>query len=117
MPDIRVSHIRVGGYTTPLDDNRVRTLADSIKQHRLIHPIRIRYVGDAAHLVAGRHRLEAFKRLGRETIPCTIENEEDDKAELTRIAENLHRGQMTAAELAAATSRYAELVKGLSDNP
>jgi ParB family chromosome partitioning protein len=69
----------------------------------LLHPIAIRYVDGFAIeddiidgvpvLVAGRHRLEAMRRLGRSHIDCLI-FETERAAHLWEISENLHRNDL-----------------------
>jgi ParB-like chromosome segregation protein Spo0J len=38
----------------------------------LLHSITVSKHGDWFHLLSGMHRLEAFRQLGRQTIPATI---------------------------------------------
>ena len=45
-------------------------------------PITVREVGDEVILVAGAHRLEAFKRLGEKLIPAIIVDADDVEAKL-----------------------------------
>lgn len=76
----------------------VKRLADSIEQVGLRHPITVRRKGDRYILVAGRHRMEACRKLGREHVPATIVTMTNDEARLWEIAENLHRADLTKLE-------------------
>jgi ParB-like chromosome segregation protein Spo0J len=76
----------------------VKKLADSIDKIGLRHPITIREKGDRYILVAGRHRIEAFKKLGRDHIPASIVKMTNDDARLWEIAENLHRAELSKLE-------------------
>jgi len=76
----------------------VKKLAQSIEQIGLRHPITVRRKGEKYTLVAGRHRLEACKKLGREHIPASIVSMTNDDARLWEIAENLHRADLTKLE-------------------
>src|SRR5260370_19625165 len=76
----------------------VKKLADSIDRVGLRHPITVREKGDRYVLVAGRHRIEACQKLGREHIPATIVKMTNDDARLWEIAENLHRAELTKLE-------------------
>ena len=49
----------------------INSLADSVKKVGLLHPI---VVNESSHLIAGRRRIEAFKKLGRTEIPAHIVN-------------------------------------------
>jgi len=59
-----------------------------------------------AILVAGGHRLEAFRRLGWARIPCIIFDGTAAEAKLWRIAENLMRLELTALERADAIAAW-----------
>lgn len=76
----------------------VKKLAESIDKIGLRHPITVREKGDRYILVAGRHRIEAFKKLGRDHIPASIVKMTNDDARLWEIAENLHRAELSKLE-------------------
>ena len=52
-----------------VDPAVVKRLSNSIDNVGLRHPITVRKHRDKYILVAGRHRIEAFKKLDREHIP------------------------------------------------
>lgn len=75
-----------------LDAGLARGLADSIAIQGLICPIIVRMVGHGYRLVDGRHRHEAFRILGRETIPAIVSDQEsDDAAMLDAVMANVAR--------------------------
>src|ERR1700720_3094086 len=77
----------------------VKKLADSIKEIGLKHPITVRRGRDNTYvLVAGRHRLEAFRKLGEEFIPSLITSMSKAEARKWEISENLHRCDLTKIE-------------------
>jgi ParB family transcriptional regulator, chromosome partitioning protein len=68
MAKLAISKIRVRNrYRKFLGDTE--SLASSIKELGLLHPIVVRPDG---RLIAGERRLAACKRLGRKTVPVTI---------------------------------------------
>lgn len=71
----------------------IDALADSIRQVGLLHPIVVRPDGT---LIAGARRIEAFKKLDRESIPVTV----IDLAKVVRgeYAENYFRKAFTPTE-------------------
>jgi ParB-like chromosome segregation protein Spo0J len=62
-------------------------------------------------LVAGRHRLEAAKRLGWSHIDCIEVDDNAIEAELWEIAENLHRLDLTKEQRDDHIRRYTELLQ------
>ena len=94
--------IHVGSRFRQLDEGAVERLVESIRSIGLQTPVSIRYAPDddgdpRPVLVAGRHRLEACRRLGIDFIECVIHSDETE-ARLWEIAENLHRAELTALE-------------------
>lgn len=83
------------------DDRRavrdVAALVASIREVGLLQPI---VITEGLRLVAGRHRLEAFRQLGRMSIPARIVSLSEVDAQLAEIDENLARHELTALERA-----------------
>ncbi|MET4800849.1 ParB N-terminal domain-containing protein [Bradyrhizobium sp. LB11.1] len=109
-------HILPGRRT--LDENTVVNLMRSIERIGLQSPPSIRFAtvmidGEECDgwpvLVAGRHRLEAMRRLGHMWITCVALNISDIAAELTEISENLHRAELTALQRDEQIARWIEL--------
>lgn len=69
----------------------VTDLAKSIQQSGLLQPILVRPDHTSFEVVFGRHRLEACRRLGWQTIPALVKTMSDCESFLTRLVENLHR--------------------------
>ncbi len=73
-------------------------MAESIKEIGLLHPITVRVQEenekDTYTLVAGAHRLEAYKLLGKQSIDSKVIMKDDLQAELIEIDENLIRNEM-----------------------
>lgn len=102
----RLADIFIVGERRPLVEADIDALARSIEAIGLRSPIWIRYVDLLDHpeegelhgafvLVAGRHRMEAMKRLGREMIDCIVFQGDEVAARKWEIAENLHRSDLT----------------------
>lgn len=124
---IRVDYIEVQDRLRKgLSEETVIKIMESIKTvGGLLNPIAIRYVdgllidGDEVDgvpvLVAGRHRLEAMKRLGESHIDCLI-FEDDVKARKWEISENLHRSDLTKLERDQHVAEWIRLTEGVVDN-
>src|ERR1035437_6506277 len=81
--NIAVASIKVGMRMRPLGD--ISALVESIREVGLLNPI---LITTGRRLISGLHRLEAFKALGRRTIPCIVLNVSQQEAQLREIDEN-----------------------------
>lgn len=97
----------------PLDEVVVAGLVESISSVGLINPIRVRVSGGRWEVIAGSHRLAACKRLGLADIECIVAEDDDIRAELAMIDENLCRAELSPSDRARQTARrkaiYLEL--------
>ena len=108
---IHIDEVKVGTRKRKLDEERVRELAESIRELGLLQPIGIR---DDGTLVFGRHRLEACKLLGWDDIEATVVSAEDAlRTELAEIDENLIRNELSALERAEHLARRKEVYEQL----
>jgi ParB family chromosome partitioning protein len=81
----------------------VDRLAESMKRVGLLSPILVRSSekeGEPATLIAGRHRLEAAKKLGWGSINGYCLYVSEAEARMRQITENLHRSDLTKLERA-----------------
>lgn len=108
-----IDHIHIRPDARTLDEATVLGLSESIANVGLINAIRVRPVDDQWELIAGGHRLEAHKRLGLFEIEAVIANDDDLRAELAMIDENLCRAELSPVDRAKQTARrkaiYLEL--------
>ena len=97
---IKVKNILLPKSDDKLDEKTVAGIAESTLLFDLLHPIAVRRVtekqddGETTQkivLVAGAHRLEAMKRLGRKKAPCSFVDGDETDAQLVRLGENLWR--------------------------
>lgn len=123
---IPVDEIEVVGTRRPINEGTVKSLMESIFGSEgqegigLQTPITIRSGQDITDpdtgelvegfaLIAGRHRLEAYRRHGEARIPAIVRNCDELDAELWEIDENLCRSELTEAQEAQALKRRKEL--------
>jgi ParB-like nuclease domain len=101
MQQILIKDIEIGDHFRR-DLGDVNDIATSIKNNGLIHPIA---VTKNYYLIAGRRRIEAFKKLGLEQIPVTvIDIELKENGELN---DNSIRNNFNAEEIIA-VKKYLE---------
>ncbi len=112
-----VNDIRVGEDRRAIDPKKVEALAESIEIIGLQTPITVWTAGDdggghsAVHLVAGLHRLEAYKKLGLKLIEAFRTSGGELDRDLWRIDENLMRSDLTELERADHTARRAKIIR------
>jgi uncharacterized ParB-like nuclease family protein len=97
MP-LSIDDILIGEGRRAVNDTAVKRLAASIDEIGLRHPITVRKKGEQYLLIAGRHRLEACRKLGREHVPAIIVSMSNGDARKWEIAENLHRADLSKLE-------------------
>jgi ParB family chromosome partitioning protein len=111
---IMIEDVLIGDRRRDINVKAVEKLAQSIDQIGLRHPITVRRRGDKYQLIAGRHRLEACKKLGREHIPASIVAMAGDDARLWEIAENLHRAELTKLERDLQIAEWIQITERIS---
>jgi ParB family transcriptional regulator, chromosome partitioning protein len=88
--EVALTDIRVFRRLRPLEPALVETLAASMKETGLLHPIAVRRTPEGYHLVLGRHRLEAARQLNWQTIRASIFFDMTaDQAALAEVESNL----------------------------
>jgi ParB-like chromosome segregation protein Spo0J len=108
---LTLDQVEVTAWHRPYDATAVSRLAQSIRDIGLQHPISVVSKDGRFALVAGRHRLEAFRVLAEERIPATLVELSDIDARLWEISENLHRVELTVTQRAEQIAEYVDLAK------
>ncbi len=107
----------VGDRLRLLDDDKVAELAKSMQAIGLINPIMLAPPdgqGGGPRLIAGRHRFEAAKRLGWETIAYVLaKDKSEDELKLIEVDENLIRAELSPAERATNSKVRKEIYERL----
>jgi hypothetical protein len=119
--DIPITHVFTRRDARKIDEAAVRGLIASIREIGIINPLRVRPTkahvngveGDAYEVVAGAHRLRAARKVGLETVPCSVVEDDDLHAELAMIDENLCRAELSAADRAKQTARRKAIYEKL----
>lgn len=125
---IPVDDVCVLGPRRAINDEAVTQLAESIERIGLQTPITVRILEKVPHpetgevvepthvVVAGRHRLEAYRRLGWPNIPAIVRDCSQLEAELWEIEENLTRAELSAEEKEEHTVRLAAVIKKMEES-
>ncbi|MEJ6002623.1 ParB/RepB/Spo0J family partition protein [Paucibacter soli] len=74
----------------PIVESRVLGLVANLAENKLNSPIVVRRLADGAlQVIAGRHRIEAYKRLGRTTIEAVLKEYTDEEVVALVFFDNL----------------------------
>lgn len=82
------------------DKENIKNLSLSINEIGLINPI---IISIDKKLICGFDRLQAFKNLDIETIPCFIHTDKNINTKILEISENLERKHLSKLEIAYLT--------------
>ncbi|NMA64626.1 MAG: ParB/RepB/Spo0J family partition protein [Clostridiaceae bacterium] len=90
------------------DEEKLKALADSIKEHGVVQPIIVRSEGKRYVIVAGERRWRASKLAGLKTIPVIVKDLTSKEVMEIALIENLQREDLNPIEEAEA---YQKLIK------
>ena len=108
--ELPVSEVKVRFRLRNPSDEKVDGLVESIRTLNLLHPI---HVDGNMYLLSGYHRYLAYQKLGRETIPAVIKDEDNRFSELVEIDENIQRNPLNHLEFCSHIIRREELMNDL----
>ncbi len=80
------------------NNESLKELAASIKEHGIIQPVVVRRLNDKYELIAGERRYRASKLIGLVSVPAIITEMTDQKSAEVAIVENVQRKNLTAIE-------------------
>ncbi|WP_318627816.1 ParB/RepB/Spo0J family partition protein [Paenibacillus polymyxa] len=102
--DIPLSQLRANPYQPrkTFDEESIKELAESIRQHGVIQPIIARSVLRGYEIIAGERRFRASQFCGNPTIPVVVRNFTDQQVMEIALIENLQRENLNAMEVAVA---------------
>jgi ParB family chromosome partitioning protein len=90
------------------DEEKLKELSESIKEHGILQPLVVTKSGDQYELIAGERRLQAAKKAGLTTVPVIVRDvTEQQKLELA-IIENIQRHNLNPIEEAKAYLRLVD---------
>lgn len=117
VKQIKVSDIEIGEYDVRMesDDETICDLAASIFRIGIIVPLHVVASGERFKLVAGHRRICAARRLGLQTVPCLVRDDEQSDSHEVSFAENIFRKDLTPIELASALKDYLDNSKNTVD--
>jgi ParB family transcriptional regulator, chromosome partitioning protein len=88
-----------------MDAGLLDELADSVRAHGVLQPIRVRPRDDGYEIIAGARRWRAAQEAGLEEIPAIVVSADDDRAYVEALIENIQREELNAVDRAHALQR------------
>ena len=118
---IPLERLAPADYARPISETAIELLMQSIERLGLLQPIIVvaakinrGVLCDGWRIVAGHHRVEAYRRLGRDGIEATVmASTSHIETELIEIDENLCRAELTPAQRAVAINRRKQIWEAL----
>jgi ParB family chromosome partitioning protein len=106
VDQIRPSHQQV---RTRFEAEPLGELAESIRQHGILHPILVRRRGDFYELIAGERRWRAARLAGLSSVPAVVRSDAGNDEQLVLgLIENLQRSDLDPIEEARGLKRLIE---------
>ena len=111
--EISISDLRANPYQPrkTFDEEKLKELAESIKEFGVLEPIIIKKSVHGYEIVAGERRCKASQLAGLDKIPAIIKDFSDEEMMQIAVLENIQREDLTAIEEAQA---YARLLTTLA---
>ncbi|REK72026.1 ParB/RepB/Spo0J family partition protein [Paenibacillus paeoniae] len=102
--EVPLNQLRANPYQPrkTFDEDSIKELAESIKQHGVIQPIIVRTVLKGYEIIAGERRFRASQYCGNTTIPAVVRTFSDQQVMEIALIENLQREDLNALEVAVA---------------
>jgi ParB family chromosome partitioning protein len=111
ITQVRVDQIEPNPFQprTRFDENELRELSGSIKEHGLIQPLTIRRMGHHRYqLISGERRLRASIAAGLTQLPAYIRLANDEQMLEMALVENIQREDLNPLEIAISFQRLLE---------
>ena len=100
MRELSLTEVIPGrNYRSEVGD--IEELVESIREHGLLQPIRVRPTsGGLYQIIAGHRRFKAHRRLGAKTIQAVVASESDEQTAVQNLVENLQREDLRPIDVA-----------------
>ena len=108
VKEIELEKIKPGRFRprSNFDDGKLEELTNSIKNQGVLSPILVRELGlNEFEVIAGERRLRASKKAGLTSIPCLVDQKQDQDALVSALIENLQREDLNPVEEARGLDR------------
>lgn len=80
-------------------------LTDSVRQHGILQPVRVRPLAGRYQIIAGHRRVRAAREAGLPSVPAVVIGTDDDQALIEALVENIQRDDLNHVERGEALRR------------
>lgn len=94
---------------TEFDQDKLKELANSIKQYGIINPLIVRPTGNKYEIIAGERRYKASAIAGLTQVPVIVSNIDDNTSAEIAIIENIQRQDLSAIEEAKSYRKLLDM--------
>ena len=108
VKEVEVGKIKPGRFQprSNFDKEKLEELTASIKNQGVLSPILVRELGlNEYEVIAGERRLRASEMAKLKTIPCLVDQKQDQDALISALIENLQREDLNPVEEARGLDR------------
>jgi ParB family chromosome partitioning protein len=96
--DINSIKILTENPRTAFDEEKLKELADSIRERGILQPLVCKQNGSEYILIAGERRLRAAKMIGLKEVPIILRDTEQNDIKVEQVIENLQREDLSAED-------------------
>lgn len=93
---------------TQFDEQALRELSDSIREHGIIQPLTVRKHGKRYQLISGERRFRASKMAGLAEVPVYIRMANENEMLEMGLVENIQREELNAMDIALSYQALAD---------
>ena len=116
--DVRRIHSFPNHPFKVLDDDRMNTLVDSIKENGILNPVIVRPDENGDYeMISGHRRLHAAGIIGLDKIPAIVKEMSDDEAIIKMVDANIQREEILPSERAFAYKMKLDAMKRTVGRP
>ena len=90
------------------DEEELKHLSDSIRNHGVLQPLVVRQVGEEFQLIAGERRLRAAQIVGLAEVPVHLVEFTDQQVLEAALVENIQRADLNPLEKANSFKEYLD---------
>ena len=90
------------------DEDSIRELAESIKEHGVLEPLLVKKIDDKYNIICGERRYRASQVAGIAEVPCLVRDDLETDSYAIALIDNIQREDLNPIEMAQAFASMIE---------